>query len=252
MTSSSLFIVFSLALYTLSTLAQAQDAKGIKSRNLQGADLALMNNHDPASELENFELLPGYQANLFAADPMLANPVHMNWDSKGRLWVACSWTYPQIKPGDVADDKIIILEDTDNDGTADKSTVFADGLYLPTGIELANGGCYVGQSPDVFFLKDTDGDDVADIKELALTGFGIEDSHHSISAWRRGPDGWIYFQEGIFLHTQVDTQYGLVRNFNGGVYQFNPRTQELRVFCSGTGGNPSGGFGAGKSPRAGS
>ncbi|MEJ6642262.1 MAG: hypothetical protein QNL33_03295, partial [Akkermansiaceae bacterium] len=170
MTSSSLFIVFSLALYTLSTLAQAQDAKGIKSRNLQGADLALMNNHDPASELENFELLPGYQANLFAADPMLANPVHMNWDSKGRLWVACSWTYPQIKPGDVADDKIIILEDTDNDGTADKSTVFADGLYLPTGIELANGGCYVGQSPDVFFLKDTDGDDVADIKELTLTG----------------------------------------------------------------------------------
>ncbi|MEJ6580855.1 MAG: HEAT repeat domain-containing protein [Akkermansiaceae bacterium] len=240
MTSSSLFIVFSLALYTLSTLAQAQDAKGIKSRNLQGADLALMNNHDPASELENFELLPGYQANLFAADPMLANPVHMNWDSKGRLWVACSWTYPQIKPGDVADDKIIILEDTDNDGTADKSTVFADGLYLPTGIELANGGCYVGQSPDVFFLKDTDGDDVADIKELALTGFGIEDSHHSISAWRRGPDGWIYFQEGIFLHTQVETQYGLVRNFNGGVYQFNPRTQELRMFCSGTGGNPWG------------
>ncbi len=232
----SVFLAFGL----MTTGVFAADVDGIKTANLKGADLDLVNNHDPASELANFEFLPGYQANLFAADPMLANPVHMHWDARGRLWVACSWSYPQIKPGEVANDKIIILEDTDDDGEADKSTVFADGLYLPTGIELANGGCYVGQSPDVFFLKDTDGDDVADVKQLALTGFGIEDSHHSISAWRRGPGGWIYFQEGIFLHAQVETQYGVVRNFNGGVYQFNPRTQELRVFCTGTGGNPWG------------
>ncbi|NNJ26356.1 hypothetical protein LzC2_24390 [Planctomycetes bacterium LzC2] len=229
-----------LAGCALAPAAPAQDAEGIKTANLKGADLDLMNNHDPASQLEHFDLLPGYQVNLFAADPMLANPVHMQWDSRGRLWVACSWAYPQLEPGEVADDKIIILEDTDGDGAADKSTVFADGLYLPTGLELANGGCYVAQSPDVFFLKDTDGDDVADVKELALTGFGIEDSHHSISAWRRGPGGWIYFQEGIFLHSQVETQYGVVRNFNGGVYQFNPRTRELRMFCRGTGGNPWG------------
>lgn len=233
-----LVVITTLAIFSNSLLGQG--AEGIKTANLQGADLDLMNNHDPASELENFELLPGYEANLFAADPMLANPIHMVWDSRGRLWVACSWAYPQIKPGDVANDKIIILEDTDNDGVADKSTVFADGLYLPTGIELANGGCYVAQSPDILFLKDTDGDDVADVKQLALTGFGIEDNHHSISAWRRGPGGWIYFQEGIFLHTQVETQHGVVRNFNGGVYQFNPRTQELRMFCRGTGGNPWG------------
>ena len=229
-----------IATLTLATTLPAADTSGIKEANLKGADVALMNDHDPASELENFDLMPGYQANLFAADPMLANPVHMHWDSRGRLWVACSWAYPQLEPGSVADDKIIILEDTDDDGAADKSTVFADGLYVPTGLELANGGCYVGQSPDIFFLKDTDGDDVADVRELALTGFGIEDSHHSISAWRRGPGGWIYFQEGIFLHAQVETQYGVVRNFNGGVYQFNPRTQELRVFCRGTGGNPWG------------
>ncbi len=227
-------------LAALAGIAVAQDATGIKAKNLEGANLDLMNNHDPKSQLENFELLPGYQVNLFASDPMLANPVHMHWDSRGRLWVACSWAYPQLKPGDVANDKIIILEDTDDDGMADKSTVFADGLYLPTGLELANGGCYVAQSPDVFFLKDTSGDDVADVKELVLTGFGIEDSHHSISAWRRGPGGWIYFQEGIFLHSQVETQHGVVRNFNGGVYQFNPRTQQLRVFCTGTGGNPWG------------
>ena len=91
-----------------------------------------------------------------------------------------------------------------------------------------------------FFLKDTDGDDVADVKELALTGFGIEDSHHSISAWRRGPGGWIYFQEGIFLHTQVETQYGVVRNFNGGVYQLQPSHATVAAFLHGNGWQPVG------------
>lgn len=230
----------SLAILVLYPYTNAQDTKGIKSANLRGSDLELLDNHDPQSELENFKLLDGYEANLFASEPMLANPVHMTWDSKGRLWVACSWTYPQLQPGEVADDKIIILEDTDNDGKADKSTVFADGLYLPTGIELANGGCYVGQSPDVYFLKDTDGDDVADFKELALTGFGIEDSHHSISGWKRGPGGILYFQEGIFMTTQVETQHGMVKNFNGGIYQYNTHTQKLDLFTKSISGNPWG------------
>ena len=221
-------------------LLLGQGPEGISKRNLANADLNLIENHDPAVEKENFDLLPGYEINLFAQEPMLANPIHMTWDNRGRLWVACSWAYPQLKPGEVANDKIIILEDTDGDGRADKSTVFADGLYMPTGIELANGGCFVAQTPDVFFLKDTDGDGVADIKELPLTGFGIEDSHHSVGAWRRGPGGWIYFQEGIFLHTQVETAHGMVRNYNGGVYQYNPRTRDLRIFASVGVGNPWG------------
>jgi len=228
------------ALLLLPSLLQAQAADGISKKNLANANLSLMDNHDPMSEKENFDLLPGYEVNLFAQEPMLANPIHMTWDNRGRLWVACSWAYPQLKPGEVANDKIIILEDVDGDGRADKSTVFADGLYMPTGIELANGGCFVAQTPDVFFLKDLDGDDVADVKELPLTGFGIEDSHHSVSAWRRGPGGWIYFQEGIFLHTQVETAYGMVRNYNGGVYQYNPRTRDLRIFASVGVGNPWG------------
>ncbi|MBL9189650.1 MAG: HEAT repeat domain-containing protein [Opitutaceae bacterium] len=233
-----LFFTFALLVSPSAALAQTEPA--IKIANLQDADLSLMSNHDPEVERANLDLLPGYDVNLFAAEPMLANPTHMVWDSRGRLWVTCSWAYPQLKPGAVANDKIIILEDTDGDGRADKSTVFADGLYIPTGLELANGGCYVAQSPDLFFFKDTDGDDVADVKEVALTGFGIEDSHHSIHAYRRGPDGWIYFQEGIFLHTQVETQHGVVRNFNGGVYQFNPRSGELRVFAKINVGNPWG------------
>lgn len=211
-----------------------------KIRNLSGADLELMNSHDPAVEQANFDLLEGFEVNLFASDPMLANPVHMTWGPDGKLYVGCSWAYPQLKPGEVANDKIIVLEDNDNDGKADTSTIFADGLYLPTGLELSTGGVYVAQSPHILFLKDTDGDGKADHREVVLTGFGIEDGHHTNSAWRRGPAGWIYFQEGIFLHTQVETQFGTVRNYNGGVYQFNPRTGELRVFANINVGNPWG------------
>lgn len=219
---------------------QAAALDPIKTANQKGADLGLMDNHDPRVERENFELLDGFDVNLFAMEPMIENPVHMVWGPRGRLWVACSWSYPQLKPGKMPDDKIIILEDADGDGTADKSTVFADGLYIPTGLELSNGGVYVAQTPDILFLEDTDGDDVADVREVVLTGFGIEDSHHSISAWRRGPGGWIYFQEGIFLHTQVETPRGMVRNFNGGVYQYKPQTGELRVFANLGVGNPWG------------
>ena len=225
----------------LCLLCQAVAADELQTiKNQKGTDLSLMKAHDPAAQQKTFRLLPGFQVNLFAAEPMLANPIHMTWDARGRLWVACSWSYPHLRPGEKPNDKIIILEDTDDDGKADKSTVFADGLYIPTGVALSNGGAYVAQTPDVLFLKDTDGDDRADVREIILTGFGIEDSHHSISAWRRGPAGWIYFQEGIFLHSQVETQYGTVRLSDGGVFQYQPLTQRLKVFADVRVGNPWG------------
>lgn len=227
-------------LCSVTSSAGAADIAGIKTANIRDAKIDLMNNHDVRVAESNFILRDGFDINLFAHEPMIANPVHLTWDSAGRLYVACSWAYPQLKPGEVPDDKVIRLEDTDGDGVADRATVFADGLYIPTGIETANGGLYVAQSPDIFFFKDTDGDGQADVREVVVTGFGIEDSHHSISAWRRGPGGWLYFQEGIFLNTQVETPYGMVRNYNGGVYQYNPRTQELRIFANVGVGNPWG------------
>lgn len=196
--------------------------------------------HDPEIERKSFKMLPGFEVNLFAAEPMLVNPIHMTWDAKGRLWVCISTTYPHVKPGQKPNDKIIILEDTNNDGKADTSTVFADGLYVPTGIELGDGGAYVANAPDLLFLKDTDGDDKADVRETVLTGFATEDNHHSISAWRWGPGGWLYFQEGTFMHSQVETPHGVVRLENGGVFQFRPRQQKLRVYADYRASNPWG------------
>src|SRR4051812_9485924 len=92
---------------------------------------------DPDPELERraLEVAEGFEVRLFAADPLLAKPVQMSFDPAGRLWVACSDTYPQIKPGQKADDKVVVLEDRDGDGRADRTTVFADGLLIPSGLE---------------------------------------------------------------------------------------------------------------------
>lgn len=219
------------------TLAQSPPAASDSTAAPPGGAL---DPHDPEVERATFRLLPGFEVNLFAAEPMLAKPIHMTWDAQGRLWVASSTAYPQVAPGQLPNDQIVVLEDTDGDGRADKSTVFADGLYVPTGLELGDGGVYVANAPDLLFLKDTDGDGRADVRQVVFSGFGTEDNHHSISAWRWGPGGWLYFQEGTFLHTQVETPYGVVRLENGGVFEFHPRSRRLRVFADYRASNPWG------------
>src|SRR5215469_11676762 len=133
---------------------------------------------DPDPELERKALVvaDGYEVNLFAADPLLAKPIQMNFDAAGRLWVACSEAYPQIKPGQKANDKVIVLEDRDGDGKADKTTVFADGLLIPTGLEPGDGGVYVGASTDLLHLSRPDGDKGQLRRRVILSGFGTEDT----------------------------------------------------------------------------
>jgi len=173
----------------------------------------------------------GYRIELFASEvefPDLANPVQMSFDNKGRLWVATCPSYPHYKPGDSKpNDKIIILEDTNGDGKADKQTIFADGLHLPMGFEIAPEGVYVSQGTNLKILIDTDGDDKADKIEILLSGFDDHDTHHVISAFAADPSGAIYMGEGVFLHTNVETSYGPVRATNGGFYRFNPSRSHL-------------------------
>jgi len=177
------------------------------------------------------ETANGYKVELFASEKEfdnLANPVQMSFDDKGRLWVGVMPSYPHYKPGDSKpDDKLIILEDTDNDGKADKETVFADGLHLTIGFEFAPEGVYVSQGTNLVLLKDTDGDDKADETEVILSGFDDHDTHHAISAFAADPSGAIYMGEGVFLHTNVETAYGPVRGTNGGFYRFSPQRHHL-------------------------
>ncbi len=181
--------------------------------------------------LAKFHTAPGYKIELFASEeqfPDLANPVQLSFDNKGRLWVATMPSYPHWKAGDgKPNDKIIILEDTDNDGKADKQSVFADNLHLPIGFEFTPEGVYVSQGKNLVLLKDTDGDGKADKKEIILSGFDDHDTHHAHSAYTMDPSGAIIMAEGVFLHTDVETSYGPVRATNGGFYRYSPQNKRL-------------------------
>ncbi len=187
----------------------------------------------PADELKAFKVDPRFEVNLFASEeefPEIACPIQMRWDSQGRMWVSCSTTYPHVYPGNEPDDKLVILEDTDGDGRADKSTVFADDLHIPLSFEFGDGGVYVSEEPHMSFIKDTDGDGKADYRELVLTGFGCEDSHHALHDFVWSPDGDLIFRESIFHHSQVETPYGPVRQQNSGWFRFEPRQHKLTSF----------------------
>ncbi len=196
-----------------------------------------------ADEMKAFKIDPRFDVNLFAGEeqfPEIANPIQMRWDSRGRLWVSCSNAYPHVYPGNEPTDKLVILEDTNGDGRADKATIFADNLHIPLSFEFGEGGVYVSEQPCLTFLKDSTGGDKADIHRTVLSGFGTEDSHHSLHDFTWTPDGDLLFRESIFLHTQVETPYGPVRQQGSGWFRFEPRSQRLLAFGSYESTNPWG------------
>jgi putative heme-binding domain-containing protein len=210
----------------------------LASPALAQRDLTAIPDPDPEIERKSFQVAEGFDVNLFAADPMLAKPIQMNWDAAGRLWIASSEVYPQIEPGQVANDKILILEDTDGDGRADKTTVFADGLLIPTGVEPDRVGpngssAFVANSTELLHLSDTDGDGKADVSEIVLSGFGTEDTHHILHTFRWGHDGMLYFNQSIYIHSHIETPWGVRRLGGGGIWQFRPESWRLEVFCRG-------------------
>jgi glucose/arabinose dehydrogenase/lysophospholipase L1-like esterase len=186
----------------------------------------------------------GVKVELFASEerfPDLVNPVQMAFDTRGRLWVASWKNYPHWQPKTPMDDKLLILEDTDGDGEADRSTVFAGDLENPTGFEFWNGGVLLAQPPNLVFLKDTDGDDKYDVKEYILHGFDTADTHHSINSFTFDPGGALYMQEGIFHRTQVESPWGPVtRQADGGVYRFEPKTWRFETYIPMNFPNPHG------------
>lgn len=188
---------------------------------------------DIEAELAAFHIAEGYEMSLFASDPMIANPININWDTRGRAWVATSSTYPHIVPGREPNDKIIILEDTDQDGVADKHTVFAENLLIPHSVMPVPGGAYVTATTQLLFLADTDGDDVADELRVVYDGFGNADVHHMIHGLRWAPWGDLYFTQSIYINSFVETPYG-PRVLNGsGTWTFRPESEHLDVFTRG-------------------
>ena len=177
------------------------------------------------------QVAEGYKIELFADEdrfPDLANPVQMAFDNKGRLWVSTMASYPHYRIGDpLPQDKLIIFEDTDNDGKADKQINFADDLHIPIGFEISHDGVYVSQSGSLIRLRDTDGDDRYDEREVMLSGFDDHDTHHAISAFCADPSGAFIMCEGVFLHSNVESAFGPQRGTNGGFYRYSPQKKTI-------------------------
>lgn len=185
----------------------------------------------PEASLKHWQVPPGFELQLFAAEPDVVNPIAMAWDERGRLWVAETIDYPNDKqPEGQGRDVIRILEDTNQDGRADKGTVFADRLSIPTGIVLANGGAIVAQAPHFLFLRDTDGDDRADVRLKIMTGWDTSDTHAGPSNLHYGFDNRIWGAVGYSGFNGVAD--GKPMRFGAGVYRFRPDGSELELVAN--------------------
>jgi putative membrane-bound dehydrogenase-like protein len=191
----------------------------------------------PDEALGSFELHPDFTMQCVASEPDVVNPISIDWDNRGRMWVACTPGYPYKEKfsGIPAHDQILILEDTDGDGTMDKRKVFYEGLDLVTSLVRHRDGVIVSASPQIIFLRDTDGDDVADTEEVLYEGFGYGDTHAVLSNLRWGPDGWIYCTQGYSGGASRDIQGGDEDSFGhipNGLARFRPDGSAIELVSS--------------------
>jgi uncharacterized protein len=181
----------------------------------------------PATESMRHMITPaGFRVELFAAEPDIGKPLCMAWDERGRLWLAETIDYPnEMQPPGHGRDRIRICEDTNGDGRADKFTIFAENLSIPTALTFSRGGVIVHQAPDTLFLKDTDGDDRADVRQVLFTGWGTRDTHAGPSNLQYGLDNWIWGMVGYsgFEGRVGDTDHKSLMAF----YRFRPDGSQL-------------------------
>lgn len=176
--------------------------------------------------LDYMAVKKGFEVHLFADEvqfPQLANPVQMQFDTKGRLWVAAWSDYPKWEPLKESRDALVILHDDNNDGKADRVTEFAK-VHNPLGFEFWNGGVLVTRQSEILFLEDTDGDDRADRQTIMLTGLDSSDTHHGANNLIYGPDGGLYWQSGVFMQHNYEHPWGpSLQVGSSAMYRFDPR-----------------------------
>jgi putative heme-binding domain-containing protein len=208
---------------------------GLLTLNLKAQnDLQDIPKPDLKKELASFSIADGFEISLYAATPMIEKPTQINFDSDGRLWLCGSHIYPQLNVNEEPSDRIVVLEDTNNDGVADKSSIFYDKLIIPGGILPDNqGGVYVANGDKLIHLSDTDGDGKADKSDVLLTGFGTEDTHHTLHRLGWGPGGKMYLLQGYYIASHVETAYGPRHLNGGGLWTYDIDTRRLEIFTKG-------------------
>ncbi|HEY2952562.1 MAG TPA: PVC-type heme-binding CxxCH protein, partial [Verrucomicrobiae bacterium] len=192
--------------------------------------------------LSHMTVPPGCKVQFIASEkefPELSKPVQMAFDTRGRLWVAAWPNYPERTPTSKDGDKLLVF-DLNTDGTVQKMTTFLDDLNCPTGFQFYKDGVIVMQAPDLWFVRDTDGDGKADSRIRILNGMDSADSHHTANAICYEPGGAIYLSDGVFHRTSVETAAGPVRNSDAAIYRFEPRTSKFERYIPYGFANPHG------------
>jgi len=180
----------------------------------------------------------GFKVTLAAAEPDIVRPISFTIDPKGRLWVVEAHTYPIPAPEGQGKDRILIMEDTDGDGTLDSRKVFMEGLNLVSGIEVGMGGVWLGAAPKFLFIPiDPKTDKPAGPPQVLLDGWGTQDTHEVLNSLRWGPDGWLYGVHGVFTHSNVGkpgTPDNQRTKINAGVWRYHPTRHTFEVFAEGS------------------
>ncbi|MFD2574168.1 PVC-type heme-binding CxxCH protein [Spirosoma soli] len=184
----------------------------------------------PEESMKHIQIPAGFTLDLFAHEPNVMHPIALAWDERGRLYALITKDYPNERKPEGGSDYIVICEDTDKDGKADKFTNFAEGLSIPTGMAFGNGGLYVSQAPHMLFLQDTNGDDKADVKKIVFTGFGTYDTHAGPSNLHYGFDNWIWGSVG-YAGFKGKVGADSVK-FSQGFFRFKPDGTQLEYVTS--------------------
>ena len=188
----------------------------------------------PEEQFATFTAAEGYEVNLFASEREgVVKPTQISWDERGRLYIACSPTYPQSRASAKPSDYILVLHDTNGDGRADTATRFAEGLTMVQGVEPYAGGVLVCDFDQILHLKDTDGDGRADVRTVLFSGFGIGDTHQLVNSIAHGPDGSLWFTQGLHAMSRVETPWGVARLDRSAVWRLRPRSLRLDGFFGG-------------------
>ncbi|XWW44433.1 ThuA domain-containing protein [Fibrella sp. USSR17] len=186
----------------------------------------------PEESMKHIQVPVDFTMNLFAHEPNVMHPIAMTWDDRGRLYVLITKDYPNERKPEGGSDSIVICEDTDGDGKADKFTNFADGLSIPTGMAFANGGLVVSQAPHMLYLRDTNGDDKADEKKILFTGFGTFDTHAGPSNLHYGFDNWVWGSVGYSGFKGVVGNNPDTLRFSQGFFRFKPDGSQLEYMTN--------------------
>lgn len=181
----------------------------------------------PEKSMQHYSVPQGFRLELFVSEPDLkGKPIAMTWDERGRLWVCETYDYPnELQTNGEGRDRIRICEDTNGDGKADKFTVFAEKLSIPTAIAFHRGGAIVQHALETLFLKDTNGDDQADVREVLITGWELGDTHGGVSNFQYGLDNWIWAMQGYNNSRPVIAKGEEIPSFRQGFLRFHPESK---------------------------